>query len=213
MTVLRLELIIGCMFAGKSTEMIRRANRLRSIHKKILVINHTNDTRTCESVKTHDDTKMNAIKISRLRDIIRDPIINNADVICIDEGQFFDDIGDFVRSLEHTSKIIIISALDGDRHRNPFRNITDLIPLADSVDKLHALECLPSGDIVEANFSMLIGQDTGETVLIGASETYRAVSRHTYLMRYQLSYTENDMSDVGSVNSAMSNESIVIARA
>ena len=67
----RLELIIGSMFSGKSTELIRRINREKSIDKKIIIINYINDNRySSNSVSTHDQVKVNCIKVSKLTKIL-----------------------------------------------------------------------------------------------------------------------------------------------
>ena len=58
----RVEVILGCMFSGKSTELLRRTNRYRAIGKKVLLINHTYDSRTDESIQTHSNMKQTAIK-------------------------------------------------------------------------------------------------------------------------------------------------------
>jgi len=190
MPALRFELIIGCMFAGKSNELVRRAKRLEAVGSKVLMVNHDHDTRTCKSVKTHDGVKVSAVKVSSLMSLIGTSFLQEADAICIDEGQFFADIGEFITSLElysalmGRSKTIVVSSLDGDMNRKPWRNITDLVCLADSVTKVSALERLPDGEIVEANFSMLISdkeKHESNEVKIGAAETYKAVSRQTYI--------------------------------
>ena len=87
----KLELIIGNMFSGKSTELIRRINREKSINKKILVINFIDDNRyTTSSISTHDQTKVNCLKLSKLSDINKQLLIQY-DSFFIDEGQFFPD--------------------------------------------------------------------------------------------------------------------------
>ena len=60
----KLELVIGNMFSGKSTELIRRINREKSIHKKIVVINFMDDNRYSKNaVSTHDKTNVNSLKL------------------------------------------------------------------------------------------------------------------------------------------------------
>lgn len=183
MKVLRLEIIAGCMFAGKTYELMRRAARLRSIGKKVVIINHSNDVRgdNQDVIRTHDERKEQAIKVDRLMPLI--DIV--ADAICIDEGQFFPDLIEFIHAIETRDITIIVSGLDGDMNRKPFRQITDLIPMADSFDKLHALERLSNGEIVTANYSLYVGADTGvitgDSPVIGGADKYRAVSRQTYL--------------------------------
>ena len=61
-----LELIIGNMFSGKSSELIRRINREKSINKKILVVNFISDNRySSNSVATHDNLKVNCLKLQK----------------------------------------------------------------------------------------------------------------------------------------------------
>ena len=57
--VSRVEIILGSMFSGKSTELIRRINRFRAIGLKTLIINHLCDTRTDNFIKTHDSKYFN----------------------------------------------------------------------------------------------------------------------------------------------------------
>ena len=67
----RVEIILGCMFSGKSTELLRRCNRYKAIGKNILLINHTNDTRTENKIKTHNNITQEAVKLnSKHRDTI-----------------------------------------------------------------------------------------------------------------------------------------------
>ena len=69
----RLELIIGGMFSGKSTELIRRINREKSINKKIIIINFIDDNRySSNSISTHDMIKVNCVKVEKLFEIPED---------------------------------------------------------------------------------------------------------------------------------------------
>ena len=66
----KLELVIGCMFAGKSGEMIRRYRRYTSLGKSILVINHKKDTRYGKNViSTHDHDKIKCISLENFKTI------------------------------------------------------------------------------------------------------------------------------------------------
>ena len=128
----RVEIILGCMFSGKSTELLRRCNRYRAIGKNIILINHVVDTRTDSSIKTHDGTKNEAIKLTNLMSLIQDKqyrnILYESSVIGIDEAQFFDDLVEFVLAIERLNKIVIIAGLDGDSNRQPFGQILQCIP-------------------------------------------------------------------------------------
>ena len=83
---------MGCMFSGKSTELIRRVHRFQSIGKRVCVINHTTDTRTDDAVQTHYGEKVSALKYVHLMNFINVGHALTYDVICIDEAQFFGDL-------------------------------------------------------------------------------------------------------------------------
>ena len=83
-----LSLIIGCMFSGKSTELIRLVNRYKSIGKNILTINHSLDQRYSRNmIVSHSGSKVAAMQTS-----ILPAEIDEYDIIAIDEGQFFTDL-------------------------------------------------------------------------------------------------------------------------
>ena len=90
--LMSLEIIMGCMFSGKSTELIRRIHRFQSIGKRVCVINHTTDTRTDDAVQTHYGEKVSALKYVHLMNFIEVGHALTYDVICIDEAQFFGDL-------------------------------------------------------------------------------------------------------------------------
>ena len=179
----RVEIILGCMFSGKSTELIRRCNRYSAIGKNIIMINHTLDTRTDDNIQTHDGAKKVAIKLTKLMDFIENKNYRNmlyeSSVIGIDESQFFDDLVEFVLAVEKLNKIVIIAGLDGDSDRKPFGQILQCIPLCDTVVKLTALDMIKK-DGTAAIFSKRIKKGAGQ-VLIGDQDSYIAVSRDNYL--------------------------------
>ena len=93
----RIEIILGCMFSGKSTELMRRISRYEAIGEKTLIINSNLDTRTDDSVKTHDNRKKSALKCMNLMDIIQHPLFLTSNIIGIDEAQFFAEIYAFIK--------------------------------------------------------------------------------------------------------------------
>ena len=64
-----IEIIIGSMFSGKSTELLRRCKTYMAIDKNVLIINHKYDTRCLDVLQTHDDSTINATKLEYLKDI------------------------------------------------------------------------------------------------------------------------------------------------
>lgn len=175
-----IELIIGPMFSGKSTELIRRIRRYDISNKKCLVFKYNKDLRyeenesTIRYVKSHNKESWIAIPSDKLMDNIADAM--NYDVIGIDEGQFFNDIIEFAEILSNKGKIVIISALDGDFRRTEFGKICQLIPKCEEVIKLKAICKLCFND---ASFTKRV-IDSDVVELIGGSEYYIPVCRKCY---------------------------------
>jgi len=174
-------MIIGPMFSGKSTELLRQASRYKAIGKNVLLVNHTNDTRTDSSVKTHNNIKHKAAKTSSLLSLIEKNQLKNVDIIAVDEAQFFPDLKKFILAIETTDIILYISGLDGDSNRNPFGQILECIPLCDSVVKLRALDMMNCDGHTKAPFTLRIKEKTKEQIQVGANDSYKAVSRINYL--------------------------------
>ena len=173
----RLELILGCMFSGKSTELIRRLKRYKAICKNILVVNSSKDVRSPESVlKTHDGVTFNCLKTENLLDILTNGNFKNSAIIGIDEGQFFIDLQEFVKHALSMGKHVIIASLDGDSNQKVFGQTISLIPQADEVDKLKAY-CMECNDGTLAPFSKRIVQNNSDQELVGSNEYYSAVCR------------------------------------
>ena len=81
-----LEIVIGSMFSGKSTELLRRVDRFRQANQRCLLVNHVLDSRVSGNyVRTHDDIALEAVKTDDLATLD----VEDFDVILIDEGQFF----------------------------------------------------------------------------------------------------------------------------
>lgn len=191
MTSCQIEIILGPMFSGKSTELMRRCSRKEVIGKKVCYINHTFDTRTGDFVQTHAQHRKDAIKLSKLFDIdILSDKFKEADVFGIDEAQFFPDLYDFVLKCEEHNKTVIMSGLDGDSDRKPFGQILNCIPLCDSVVKLTAMDMIDK-DGSDGLFSLRISNNTDQ-VLVGAQDKFLAVSRKNYLEKNK-KYVKLDM--------------------
>lgn len=76
-----LEIILGGMFSGKTSEMIRRLKRFRAINQSVLVINSAKDTRNAQEVlQTHDGITFDCVKTDYLIEV---PL--TASVIAVDE--------------------------------------------------------------------------------------------------------------------------------
>ena len=177
----KIKLVLGCMFSGKTTELIHEYKRFESIHKKVICINSSKDTRydKDEKVSSHDLIKINCVRVNNLSEI-KDDTIKSYDVVMINEGQFFPDIVEYsVKWCEEFNKDIIVSGLDGTFMRKPFGRLLELVPLAETVIKLSAF-CSVCNDGTEATFSYRISKDKNE-ILIGSSDSYVAVCRKHYI--------------------------------
>jgi len=177
----RLELIIGPMFASKSTELIRNINRYSSIGMNILVINHKLNTRyNTNGISTHDKHKFeNCVILENLHDIFSDDLIdiyNNANVIIIEELQFFKDAYNVITNIvDNTDKIIIAAGLVGDVNRKPFGDVLLLIPHAEKIIHLSAL-CKKCGDGTLAPFTIR-KIDSEDQIQVGIDDLYESVCR------------------------------------
>ena len=183
----KLDLIIGCMFSGKSSELMRHIKMFRLLNRQLIVINHSLDQRytTSNQIMNHDLVGECAISLSALLPIIETNEYTKAECIFIDEAQFFEDLYEFVvHAVEVNNKHVIVSGLDGDYKRKPFKNVLDLIPIANSVKKLNAL-CLQCKDGTPGCFSKRISSPVSSShdarTLVGGNNTYISVCRHHFL--------------------------------
>lgn len=171
----QIQVIFGPMFSGKSTELMRRVRRFQIAQYNCLVIKYAKDTRYSDNgMATHDKNTMEAVPANCLADVRS--LALKACVIGIDEGQFFPDTVEFCEEMANSGKTVIVAALDGTFQRKPFGNILNLIPLAESVVKLHAvcMQCYK-----EAAYTKRIGAEK-EVEVIGGADKYQAVCRKCY---------------------------------
>ncbi len=177
----KLELIIGPMFSGKSTELIKNVRLHKVINRKVLVIKPKIDIRYDKNrIVSHSGDKEDCITTDDLNDI-KIEIINKHDIIIIDEGQFFKSLKSCcLEWVEKYNKHVIVGGLDGDYKRQPMGEMLDLIPFCDSYQKLNAL-CKMCNDGTKAIFSKRIVNSSENQVLIGGAESYVSVCRKHYL--------------------------------
>lgn len=84
-----LDIILGCMYSGKTTELIKRIGRFKCIGINTLLVNSTIDSRCNLSVKTHSNIEENALKVKNLMSLLNNEKFINSKVIGIDEAQFY----------------------------------------------------------------------------------------------------------------------------
>lgn len=177
------EVITGCMFAGKTEELIRRVNVLRYAHKNIIVFKPKVDDRySTEAVVSHSGNKIDSIDITDPKEIL-DHVTKDHDVVAIDEVQFFDNT--IIAICEHLAlqgKRVMVAGLDMDFRGEPFGVIPSLMTTAEFVTKLTAV-CTVCGAPATRTQRLVDGQPASyddPIVLIGASEAYEARCRHDH---------------------------------
>jgi thymidine kinase len=144
----RIELVIGPMFSGKSTELIRRLNRYKACNETICVLKPIIDDRYDKvALVSHDKvvSRHPIVLVNSLAEFeSKYPfILQTASVIGIDEGQFFPDVIHALLWANNLKKKIVITALSGDYRQQMFDNIAQLLPKCDQVHCLTAIcqEC------------------------------------------------------------------------
>lgn len=185
-----LEIILGPMYASKSTRLVEIYKQCKFCNIPVTAINHTIDNRyDNELLSTHDHVKIPCLQASQLNDIWTDngyqktgdkrdyTVLRNSDVILINEGQFFQDLYDVVVDMLLHNKKVYVCGLDGDFERKKFGQILDLIPLCDKVTKLSSL-CSLCKNGTPGIFSMRLTKEKQQT-LVG-SDNYIPVCRKCY---------------------------------
>ncbi|KAI6180227.1 Thymidine kinase, cytosolic [Aphelenchoides besseyi] len=170
-----INLIVGPMFSGKTTELLRQCRRHTLAKRSVVIVKYKKDTRYDDvMICTHDSLKMDGLRAIRLGDVWEK--LMNSDVIGIDEGQFFEDVVEGAETLANCGKMVIVAALDGDYKRKQFESIAKLVPLAEKVEKITAV-CQFCGH--SASFTLrTIASNVRE--VIGGAEMYQAVCRYCY---------------------------------
>ena len=183
----KLSLIIGPMFSGKSTILLTRYRRYQIAGKKCLLIKYANDNRyenSGEMLVTHDQLSYKATSCHMLSEA--NDFIQDYDVICIDEIQFYEDAGIYCDLWANSGKIVEVCGLNGDYRRKPFEQISYLIPMSDNITFVTAV-CKDTGK--DACFTMRLSNEKEQEV-IGSTDKYQAVSRERYLQSNDLGKNE-----------------------
>ncbi len=173
------------MFAGKSSAILSRVRRARTLDWSCFIVTCAIDKRydsSGASIMTHDKEGVSAYGATYLDEVKEHEEYNEARLVVIEEGQFFPDLLDFVKeAVDIEKKDVVVVGLDGDSDRHKFGQILDLIPLCDKVTKITAL-CKRCGDGTPAIFSACIkGDKNGEQVCVGGADMYEPMCRKHYL--------------------------------
>jgi thymidine kinase len=178
---MRIEVIMGSMFGGKTSRAIERASRLEAIGKRVLYVSPLVDDRDA-CLCTHDEARTRRCdKLRGLHELTKERA-NGFDVIVIDEMQFFVDVTEFVLRAERElpDALFIITCLAGDSERRSWTSVNELLPFADHIMHLTAY-CSACGDSTPGPFSSRTAKREGK-VVIGGAEAYTALCRMHFVM-------------------------------
>lgn len=171
-----IEVICGSMFSGKTEELIRRLNRARIAKQKVEIFKPTVDIRYSEDhVVSHNENAILSTPVTSSTNILL--LASEADVVGVDEAQFFDDgIVEVCNILAKQGKRVIVAGLDMDFKGNPFGPIPDLLATAEYVTKVHAI-CMRCGDLAQYSYRKVANE---KLVLLGEKDEYEPLCRRCY---------------------------------
>jgi thymidine kinase len=171
-----IEVICGSMFSGKTEELIRRLKRVKIANLKVEIFKPAVDIRYDETnIVSHDTNAILSTPIDNSQKILL--LAQDADVIGIDEAQFFDpELANVCDELAYRGMRVIIAGLDMDYTGKPFGQMPFLLAKADYITKLHAI-CVKCGHIANYSYRKIPNE---EQVMLGATDVYEPRCRTCY---------------------------------
>lgn len=161
------------MFSGKTEELIRRLKRARIARQKVEIFKPSVDTRYDDmKVVSHDENAISSTPVQSSSQILL--YVNDADVIGVDEAQFFDNqLADVCNKLANSGIRVIVAGLDMDYLGKPFGPIPSLMATAEYVTKVHAV-CIECGNLAQHSHR-IIADD--HLVVLGEKNSYEPLCR------------------------------------
>ncbi len=172
----RIEVICGSMFSGKTEELIRRLKRARIARQRVEIYKPAIDTRySDEDVVSHDANSIASTPVESASSILL--LATDAEVVGIDEAQFFDDrLPEVCATLADSGKRVIVAGLDMDFKGVPFGPMPALMAIAEDVTKVHAI-CVRCGGLAYLSHRIV---DDAHRVLLGEESEYEPLCRCCY---------------------------------
>ncbi|MGB9772736.1 MAG: thymidine kinase [Bacteroidota bacterium] len=171
-----IEVIAGCMFSGKTEELIRRLRRAQIAKQTVAIFKPRIDTRySADQIVSHNEQTLNATVVSSAREILEKS--KDVQVVGIDEGQFFEmDLVDVCEALANAGKRVIVAGLDQDYRGKPFEPIPQLMAVAEYVTKTLAI-CMVCGNPADRTQRIT---ESSDRVLVGGTDMYEARCRRCW---------------------------------
>ncbi len=172
-----IEVVTGCMFSGKTEELIRRLRRAQYARQRVVVFKPLLDTRYSKThVVSHDDKQMESIVVQEPAEMV--PLSKDFDVVGVDEAQFFDaTLVDVCEEMANRGKRVIVAGLDQDYRGRPFENIAHLLAVAEYITKNLAI-CMVCGNPADRS-QRIVKREA--RFLLGATDAYEARCRRCFV--------------------------------
>ena len=136
-----LHIIVGPMFSGKSTELIKILQRSNIAKKSVVAFKPHLDNRYSNESKivSHVGNAFQCITVERSKDIVGIVQQFSNPLVVIDELNRFD-AAIFETVMELSFKYDVVAAgLNLDYKGDPFENVSKLLPYAEKITKLTAV--------------------------------------------------------------------------
>ncbi|MGD8305735.1 MAG: thymidine kinase [Ignavibacteria bacterium] len=171
-----IEVIAGCMFSGKTEELIRRLRRAQIAKQSVKIFKPLIDDRySGDSIVSHNEQSLPSVQIKDINQIRE--LMGDARVIGIDEAQFFTlDIVDLCNELANEGRRVIVAGLDQDYTGVPFEPMPQLLAVAEFITKSLAI-CVACGNPADRTQRKTT---SSERVVVGASDIYEARCRQCH---------------------------------
>jgi thymidine kinase len=168
-----IEVITGCMFSGKTEELIRRLKRAQIAKQTVKIFKPKIDNRFSETaIVSHNEQQLPSVIIDEAIEIYTQS--KDAQVIGIDEAQFFsNELVTICNKLANEGKRVIIAGLDQDYKGVPFEPIPQLLAVAEYITKSLAI-CVECGNPADRTQRKT---HSSERVIVGAADIYEARCR------------------------------------
>lgn len=182
------EVVVGCMFSGKTEELIRQLRRAQLAKMKIQVFKPALDDRYSEDHVASHNQSLFPSQIVRRSEEILSLVEKTTEVVGIDEGQFFDPgIIDVTTILADAGKRVIVAGLDTDWKGKPFGPIPQLMATAEVIRKQFAI-CMVCGEPAVRTQRLI---SASEDILVGSGESYEARCRTHFDPEFSLRFQQN----------------------
>lgn len=185
----RIEIICGCMFSGKTEELIRRMRQVMIARQTLRIFTPRMDTRYgTHQIASHAGARLEAQPVDSVREMLAHLMKMPVQVVAIDELHFLQDtpaaIVDACQHLADQGMRVVVAGLDQDYRAEPFPAMAALMAVAEHVDKLSAI-CARCGAYATRSQRLIDGEPApadAPTLVVGGLDLYEARCRACHVL-------------------------------